>query len=139
MPCCITLATFRRISLQLGQLGAVFRGRVEEGQGVAGAGEDAVEGVIIPGGDRVELVVVAAGAGQGQAEERLAQDVDLAVVLGRPVLAEVDRRVDPLVEPVEAGPQHRLVGTGDGVAARPRAGGRPRGARRRTGCRGHPH
>ena len=62
-------------------------GGVEEGQGVPRAGEHAVEGVIILGRNRVELVVVAAGAGDGEAEEGLAQHVDLAVELRRAVFA----------------------------------------------------
>ena len=36
---------------------------------LAGAGEDAVERVVVVGRDRVELVVVAAGAGDGQAHQ----------------------------------------------------------------------
>ena len=47
--------------------------------GVADALEVAVQGVVVGGGDGVELVVVAAGAGDRQAEERLAEDVDAVV------------------------------------------------------------
>ena len=43
------------------------------------AGEDAVERVIVVGRDRVELVVVAAGAGDRQAEQAAADDVDPVV------------------------------------------------------------
>ena len=46
---------------------------------VDGGGEDAVQGVVVGGGDRVELVVVAAGAGDGQAEEALGRRVDALV------------------------------------------------------------
>ena len=43
------------------------------------AHEEPGEGVVVLGGDRVELVVVAAGAGQRQAEHALADGVDLLV------------------------------------------------------------
>ena len=55
-----------------------------------GAREDAVQAVVVGGGDRVELVVVAAGARDGQAEERLAQDVEAVVEAVRLRLAQVD-------------------------------------------------
>ena len=42
-------------------------------------GEDAVEGVVIGGRDRVELVVVATGARDGEAEEALRRGVDALV------------------------------------------------------------
>src|SRR5262249_56186505 len=41
--------------------------------------EGAGQGVVVFRGDRVELVVVAAGAGQGEPQELPAHDVDLAV------------------------------------------------------------
>ncbi len=41
--------------------------------------EDAREGVIIPGRDRIELVIVAAGAADRLGEERAAQGVELLV------------------------------------------------------------
>ena len=44
-----------------------------------GAEEDARQGVVVLGGDRVELVIVAAGAGDREAEEGPADDVDLVV------------------------------------------------------------
>ena len=58
------------------------------GEGIPRAVEDAVEGVIVAGGDGVVLVVVAAGAAERQAEERLAGRVDrvldrqVVIVLG---------------------------------------------------------
>ena len=38
--------------------------------------DDAKQRVVVALADRVELVIVAAGAGDGQAQERLAEDVD---------------------------------------------------------------
>ena len=38
-----------------------------------------MEGVVVGGGDRIELVVVAAGAGNGEAERGLSQRVDALV------------------------------------------------------------
>ena len=57
------------------------RRRAISGQlgGLDRAGEDAVERVIVLGRDRVELVVVAAGAGDGQAEQAAGDDVDPVV------------------------------------------------------------
>ena len=43
------------------------------------AGEDAVERVVVVGRDRVELVVVTAGAGDGQAQQPATDDVDPVV------------------------------------------------------------
>ena len=68
---------------------------------VARTREHAEQRVVVLRGDRVELVVVAAGAGERQAEERLAEHVDLVVdpvgVLG----PRIDRRVLRLAEPPE--------------------------------------
>ena len=47
--------------------------------GLDRAGEHAVQRVVIGGRDGVELVVVATGAGDGQAEEAAADDIDLVV------------------------------------------------------------
>ena len=46
---------------------------------MVGAFEVSGERVIVFGRDRVEFMIVAAGAGDRQAEERLAEDVDLIV------------------------------------------------------------
>src|SRR5262249_7909757 len=43
------------------------------------AGEDGSQAVVVPGGDRVELVVVTAGAGDGEAEDAPRHDIDLLV------------------------------------------------------------
>ena len=47
--------------------------------GFFGGGEDAVEGVVVTCGDRVEFVIVAAGAGDGEAEDTAGHDVDAVV------------------------------------------------------------
>ena len=77
------------------------------------------QGVVVLRGDRVELVVVAAGAGDGQAQEGLGEDVDLVVDAVRLVLADVDRRMRPLAEEEEAGAEDRLVEALGRVPARP--------------------
>src|SRR4029079_15105390 len=65
------------------------------GEGVAGAGEDAVEGVVVARGERVELVVVAPRAGDGAAQHGTAQVVDRVlerqVVFARAIAAEAPR------------------------------------------------
>ena len=100
------------------------------GEGVARAGEDAVEGVIVLARDRVELVVVAAGAGDRQAEDRLAQRVDR--VLDRQVVVVLR------VEAEAAGDGQEAGGDDPRVAAsrvRVRQPGRRRSARGGTGRR----
>ena len=80
-----------------------------------GTAEVAGQGVIVLGRDRVELVVVAAGAGDRQAEERLRQHVDLVVDATHPLLAHVHRRVRPLAQEEESGAEDRLVRAVGGV------------------------
>ena len=63
---------------------------------MARALQESGQGVIVFVADRVELVIVAAGAGDRQAEERLAKDVDLVVDPVDLVLAGVDGRMRPL-------------------------------------------
>ena len=53
-------------------------GELQIGHG-AGTLEDGGQGVVVGGGDGVELVVVAAAAGQGQAQEGAPRNVDLLV------------------------------------------------------------
>ena len=48
--------------------------------------KDSGQGVVVGRGDRIELVIVAAGAGHGHAEKAAARDVDLIVDL---VVAEL--------------------------------------------------
>ena len=43
-------------------------------------GEDPGQGIVVPGEDRIELVVVAPGAGDGESEHGLGDDFDLLVV-----------------------------------------------------------
>ena len=68
------------LALEVEELGARFRG-VDRGQvgRLDRAGEDAVERVVVVGRDRVELVVVAAGAGDREAEQAAGHDVDPVV------------------------------------------------------------
>jgi len=59
----------------LGEEGRLLAGELRFGD----VGEHAVKRVIVLGGDRVEFMIVAAGAGNGEAEERLGGDVDTVV------------------------------------------------------------
>ena len=74
----------------------------------AGAVHDSGKGVVIRGRNGVELVIVAARACHGQAQEGLAENVDLVVHLVGAGFDGVGRAVDDLAEPVKAGAQGRL-------------------------------
>ena len=65
--------------------------------------EDRDHAVIVVHGQRLELVVVAAGAAEGQAQEDLGGRVDQVVELVVAVLFRVGRLVVPGAEPVVAG------------------------------------
>ena len=67
--------------------------------GVVGRAQDGAEAVEVALGERVVLVVVAAGAGQGQAHHRRAQDLDL-----------IGNHVQPL--------GHEVLGAGPGAVGR---------------------
>ena len=54
-------------------------------------------------------MIVAAGAGDGQPEKRLAEDVEHVVEPVALVLANIDRRMDPLAQEPEARADDRLV------------------------------
>ena len=58
---------------------------------VARAQDEPGQRVVVLASDGVELVVVAAGAGHGQAKERLGEDVDLVVDPVALVLTDVHR------------------------------------------------
>ena len=73
------------------------------------AAEEPGEGVIVLIGDRVELVVVAAGTGQSEAQKRLGDHVDLVVDSPHLLFANVDRRMRSLAEEIKPGPEDRLV------------------------------
>ena len=64
---------------KLGEVFGELGWRVDSRLGGAGVGEDAVEGVVVLLRDGVEFVVVAAGAGDGEALEGFGDDVDLVV------------------------------------------------------------
>ena len=66
------------LEVELGHEGRFHVGRLEDAK-AAGAGKDGSQGVVIPGRDRVELVVVAASAGDGQPQEGLGEGIDLLV------------------------------------------------------------
>ena len=81
----------------------------------ARAVEGAEQRVVVLLADRVELVVVAPGARDGQAHERLRHHVHLVVGPLDPVLPRIDRLVAVLDEPVVGGADDRLVGAALGV------------------------
>ena len=70
---------------------------------------DAGQRVEIARRDRIELVIVTARAGEGQAQEGLAEHVDLVRRTVRLVLTQVNRRVHFFSEPPKGGADHRLV------------------------------
>ena len=76
---------------------------------VAGTQDETRQRVIILAADGVELVVVAAGAGDGQAEERLGEDIDFVVDPVAFVLADIDGRMHFLAEERPTGAQDRFI------------------------------
>ena len=64
--------------------------------------------VVVGGGNGVELVVVAAGAGHCQAQEGLGQNVDLVVDLVGPGLEGVNGAVEAFAQPEKTGADRRL-------------------------------
>ena len=73
-------------------------GAIDERLLVPRADQVAGQGVIILGGDRVEFVIVAAGAGERQAQKRLREDVDLVVDPSHLLFADVDGRMGSLAQ-----------------------------------------
>ncbi len=71
----------------------VLRGRLDGAQYELRAFEDASEGIIVGGRDGIEFVIVAAGAGDREAEEGFPEDVDPAVHFLSPHFAQVGRSV----------------------------------------------
>ena len=65
--------------------------------------EEAGEGVVVGGGDGVELMVVAAGAGDGEAEEGFGKGIDHVVDAVGFVQPHVGGGVDGFTEIPEAG------------------------------------
>ena len=88
---------------------------IEQGGGVhghlswAGGSEDAVEGGEVGLADGVELMVVAAGAGDRESEEGLRYDVDLIVDVADLFIDGVDRLVAVFDHAEVAGPEGGLV------------------------------
>ena len=65
-------------------------GRVDEGLLVPRAGQKPGHCVVILSGDRIELVIVATGAGEREAQERLREDVELIVDPAHLLFADID-------------------------------------------------
>ena len=83
-----------------------------------GGDREAGEGVVVDGADRVELVIVAAGAGHAEAEHRLGEDLHLMGHAVGLVAARGHGGVDLLAEEPGAGPEGRLVEAALGIEAR---------------------
>ena len=98
--------------LEFGQAIAVL---IEQGGGVyghlsrTGGSEDAVEGGEVGLADGVELMVVAAGAGDRESEEGLRDDVDLVVDVADLLIDRVDRLVAVFDHAEVAGAEGRLI------------------------------
>ena len=98
--------------LEFGQAIAVL---IEQGGGVyghlsrTGGSEDAVEGGEVGLADGVELMVVAAGAGDRESEEGLRDDVDLVVDVADLLIDRVDRLEAVLDHAEVAGAEGRLI------------------------------
>ena len=98
--------------LEFGQAVAVL---VEQGGGVhghlsrTGGSEDAVEGGEVGLADGVELMVVAAGAGDRESEEGLRDDVDLVIDVADLLIDRVDRLVAVFDHAEVAGAYGRLI------------------------------
>src|SRR6185369_4456444 len=86
----------------------ILGGRLDGAQHYLRAFEDAAQRIIISRRNRIELVIVAAGAGDGQAEECLAEDVDAAVHLFGADLAQVGRSIPLLAQSEQSGPDRCL-------------------------------
>src|SRR5262245_51194404 len=74
-----------------------------------GAMHEPSKRIIVPGRDRVELVVMAPSAADTQSQEGLGQDVDLVVDPPHLLFEDIHGRMRPLAEEVEAGSQDRLI------------------------------
>ena len=91
--------------------------RVDADLAHVGRIQDAEQRVVVGRRDRIELVVVAAGAGDCQALRGLGKHVDLVVDLVGPRLDRIGRRVQHLPQPVHA--------RGDGIDEMRPVGGKP--------------
>ncbi len=83
-----------------------------------GRGEDSVESVEVGLADRVELVVVATGAGNRQPQERLADDIDLVVDVADLFIEGIDRLVAVLDKAEVAGAEGGFVQVFAGIEPR---------------------
>ena len=78
-------------------------GRIDDGFADVGAVHDSGQRVVIGRGNGVELVIVATGAGDGEPQECLADDVDLVVNLVGAGLDRVGGAVEDFSKPVNTG------------------------------------
>ena len=101
--------------LEPGDTGLLDRVVVDDRLRLPRTGEDAEESVVIPCGDGVELVVVAAGAGNGQPLKRLAERVDLVLDHLRLFEGDVGGRGRDLHHPLAAGAENGLVDSEHGI------------------------
>ena len=108
------------IGAQLRELRGDFAMRLhcgERGLAIGAADEETGERVVVALGDGIELVVVAAGAGDGHAEEGFRHHVEAVVHAVALVLADVHGRMHFLAEEPEAGAEDGFVAAGVGVQA----------------------
>ena len=88
---------------------ALALGRREPDLAIRTADQKARECVVVALRDRIELMVMTPRAGDGQAEEGLAEDVEPIVHPIGLVGADVNRRVNLLAQEPEARPLHRFI------------------------------
>ena len=84
---------------------------IETDLAIARALQIAGQCVVVVLRDRVELVIVATGTGDGHSQERSGRDVEHVGVAVGFVLTDADRRVDRLAQVPETGTEHRFVET----------------------------
>ena len=92
--------------------------RIEDHLPRSAAGEDPVEGIEILLGDGVKLVIVAAGAGGGEPEERLGIDIDLVLDHLHLVVEGIDRYEAELHHPQMRRADRRFIEPLGGVPTR---------------------
>ena len=85
-------------------------GWVNKGILVAGTLEIASERIIVARGDGIELMIMAAGAGDGLAEKGFAEDIDLTIDDIRLFLPNVHRGLTAFFHPKEPGGDDGFVG-----------------------------
>src|SRR5262249_41367408 len=76
---------------------------------VVAAFQETKQGVVITGGNGVELVIMATGAGHSQAQERFGHDIEAVIEPGGLVLSRIDRRMDLFSQKPKSRAQDRFV------------------------------